>query len=351
MADASLQKLQLRLILSLPAPVLRAMSGGGVVYKGGRTLDPRLQFLAARSQGAPPMSSLTPEQARFGVTAMVQVMGGKVEPGVKVEPVTVPGAEDSLPARVYLPTGQDPETPVMVFAHFGGGVIGDLDTCEAFCSILARYWKGPVLSVAYRLAPEYRFPDGLEDMMAAYRWALAEAPRFGAPAGKAAVGGDSMGGNFAAIICQEMKRRGETEPVLQLLIYPALDVAGDSPSMTTYADAWPLTRETMEWFMANYMGPEDSPLDPRLSPVKASDVSGLAPAVIAAAGFDPLLDQGEIYARRLTEAGVPTRYKRYDALAHAFTAMTGVVAPADAACREIAQLARDTLTAQTAQSA
>jgi acetyl esterase len=343
MADAAFQKSQLRLILSLPAPILRALAGGGVVYKGGRTLDPRLQFLASRSQGAPPMSSLTPEQARMGATAMVAVMGGKVEPGVRIEPVSVAGAEEALPARVYRPENQDAETPVMVFAHFGGGVIGDLDTCEAFCSILARTWRGPVLSVAYRLAPEYRFPDGLEDMIAAYRWALAEAPRFGAPEGKAAVGGDSMGGNFAAVICQEMKRRGETQPVLQLLIYPALDVAGDSGSMTTYAEAWPLTRDTMEWFMANYMGPEDSPLDPRLSPVKASDVSGLAPAVIAAAGFDPLLDQGEIYARRLGEAGVPVRYKRYDALAHAFTAMTGVVTPADAACREIAALAREAI--------
>ena len=314
-----------------------------MVYRGGRTLDPRLQFLASQSQGLPPMSSLTPEQARAGTTGMVAVMGGKVEAGVTVEPVTVQGAEDSLPARVYLPKGQDPETPLMLFAHFGGGVIGDLDTCEAFCSILAKIWRGPVLSVAYRLAPEYRYPDGLEDMLAAYRWALAEAPRFGAPAGKAAVGGDSMGGNFAAVICQEMKRTGGEQPLLQLLIYPALDVAGDTESMSTYADTWPLTRDTMEWFMANYMGPEDSPLDPRLSPIKASDLTGLASAVIAAAGFDPLLDQGEIYARRLGEAGVPVRYKRYDALAHAFTAMTGVVPTADAACREIATLAREAL--------
>lgn len=348
MADAAFQKLQLNLILSLPSPILRALSGGGVVYRGGRTLDPRLQFLASRSQGLPPMSSLTPDQARAGAVAMVSVMGGKVNHGVKIEEMSVPGAEDSLPARLYRPDGQDAETPVMVFAHFGGGVIGNLDTCHAFCSILASIWRGPVLSVAYRLAPEYRFPDGLEDMMAAYRWVLGAAPQFGAPAGRAAVGGDSMGGNFAAVICQEMKRRGETQPSLQLLIYPALDVAGDSDSMTTYGDSWPLTRDTMEWFMANYMGPDDSPLDPRLSPVKAADLADLAPAVIAAAGFDPLLDQGEIYARRLTEAGVPARYKRYDSLAHAFTAMTGVVPAADAACREIASIAREVVSGQAA---
>ncbi|MGH7023189.1 MAG: alpha/beta hydrolase [Caulobacteraceae bacterium] len=341
MADPAPRRLQLRLLLSLPAPILRALAGGGVVYKGGRTLDPRLQFLASQSQGAPPMSSLTPEQARGAAAGMIAVLGGRLEPGVKVEALTVPGAEEAIEARAYRPDNQDSDAPLMLFAHFGGGVIGDLDTCEAFCSILAKVARCAVLSVAYRLAPEYRFPDGLDDMLAAYRWARDKTDRFGAPVAKVAVGGDSMGGNFAAVICQEMKRLGEAQPALQLLIYPALDVAGEGASMETYADAWPLSRDTMEWFMGHYMGPEDSPLDPRLSPVKAADLSGLAPAVIAAAGFDPLLDQGEAYARRLNEAGGACRYRRYDALAHAFTAMTGVVPAADAACREIAALTRE----------
>ncbi|HEY5290281.1 MAG TPA: alpha/beta hydrolase [Caulobacteraceae bacterium] len=343
MADPAFRKLQLRLLLSAPSPILRALAGGGVVYKGGRTLDPRLQFLSSQSQGAPPLSTLAPQQARAGVTAMVAILGGPVERGVRVEPLTVPGAEEAIEARAYRPEDQDPEAPLMLFAHFGGGVIGDLDTCEAFCSILAKIARGPVLSVNYRLAPEYRFPDGLDDMLAAYRWARENGGQFGAPHGRVAVGGDSMGGNFAAVICQEMKRLGEAQPVMQLLIYPALDVAGEGGSMTTYADAWPLSRDTMEWFMGQYMGPEDSPGDPRLSPVRASDLSSLAPAVIAAAGFDPLLDQGETYARRLIDAGVSARYRRYDALAHAFTAMTGVVPAADAACREIAALTREAM--------
>ena len=348
MADPAFQRLQLGLLLALPSPVLRALSGGGVVYKGGRTLDPRLQFLASQSQGAPPLSSLTPEQARGGVAAMVQVMGGKIEPGVTVEALTVPGAEAAIEARAYRPDDQDAAAPLMVFAHFGGGVVGNLDTCEAFCSILAEVARCAVLSIAYRLAPEVRFPGGLEDMLAACRWARENGGRFGAPAGLIAVGGDSMGGNFAAVVCQEMKRLGEPQPAMQLLIYPALDVAGDGGSMDTYGDAWPLSRDTMEWFMGQYMGPEDAPGDPRLSPVRAENLAGLAPAVIAAAGFDPLLDQGEAYARRLTEAGVPARYRRYDALAHAFTAMTGVVPPAEAACREIAAVTREAMLGQTA---
>jgi len=330
MADPALQRFQLRLLLSLPAPILRALAGGGVIYKGGRTLDPRLQFLASQSRGAPPLSSLTPEQARGGVTAMVAVLGGKLEAGVKVEALTVVGAEGPIEARAYRSDDQD------------------LDTCEAFCSILAEVARCAVLSIAYRLAPEVRFPGGLEDMLAACRWARENGGRFGAPAGLIAVGGDSMGGNFAAVVCQEMKRLGEPQPAMQLLIYPALDVAGDGGSMDTYGDAWPLSRDTMEWFMGQYMGPEDAPGDPRLSPVRAENLAGLAPAVIAAAGFDPLLDQGEAYARRLTEAGVPARYRRYDALAHAFTAMTGVVPPAEAACREIAAVTREAMLGQTA---
>ncbi|HEY7901794.1 MAG TPA: alpha/beta hydrolase [Caulobacteraceae bacterium] len=345
MADLGPRRLQLRLLLSLPTPVLRALAGGGVVYKGGRTLDPRLQFLASQSQGAPPISSLTPDQARAVSAGMVALLAGRAEKGVAITALTVPGAEEPLPARAYRSADQDPSAPLLVFAHYGGGVIGDLDTCEAFCSILAATVRCPVLSVAYRLAPEYRFPDGLDDMLAAWRWGREHSAEFGAPAEHAAIGGDSMGGNFAAVICQEMKRTGEPQPVLQLLIYPALDVAGDGPAMQTYADAWPLSRETMQWFMGHYMGPEDAPSDPRLSPGRAGEVGGLAPALIVGAGFDPLLDQGEAYARRLEQAHVSVRYRRYDALAHAFTAMTGACPAADAACREIGAQMRDMIAA------
>jgi acetyl esterase/lipase len=334
-------------MLSLPAPILRALSGGGSVYIGGRTLDPRLQYLASQASGAPPLSSLTPPEARAGTAGLLAVMAGPLEPGVRVEPLTIPGGEGEIGARAYRPDDQDSAAPLMVFAHFGGGVIGDLDTCEVFCTILAKQARCPVLSVDYRLAPEHRFPAGLEDMMAAYRWALSNGGRFGAPAGVAAVGGDSMGGNFAAVVCQELKRLGERQPAMQLLIYPALDVAGEGPSMSTYADAWPLSRSTMEWFMGQYMNAEDSPGDLRLSPMRARDLRALAPAMIATAGFDPLLDQGEAYAKALADAGVATLYRRYDNLAHAFTAMTGVVPAADAACREIAALTRQAMLGQT----
>jgi acetyl esterase len=341
MPSPATQRLVVRTLLSLPTSILRLMAGGGVVYQGGRTLDPRLQYLAAQNRNAPPMSMFTPEEARRGSAATLALVTGALEPGVGFEAVSIDGPGGTIPARLYRPVVQDGQAPLMVFAHFGGGVIGDLETCHAFCSILAKTGRGPVLSVDYRLAPEHRFPAGLEDVLAAYRWGRDNAERFGAPVAQAAIGGDSMGGNFAAVICQELKKAAEPQPPLQLLIYPWVDVACESASMSTYGDAFPLNRATLDWFAGHYLGPGDSPADPRLSPLRAADLSGLAPAVVVTAGFDPLLDQGEAYARRLKEAGVPTVYRCYDALAHAFTAFTGAVPAADVACREIAGLVRE----------
>ena len=339
-ASAAAQRLVVRTLLSLPAPVLRLISGGGVVYKGGRTLDPRLQFLAAQGRGAPPMETLSPQEARRG-EATLAALSGDLEPGVRWEALTVPGAEGDIPARLYRPERQDAAAPLMVWAHMGGGVIGSLETTHCFCALLARIAGGPVLSVDYRLAPEHRYPAGLEDVLAAYRWARDNAGRFGAAG--VAIGGDSMGGSFAAIVCQELKRAGEPQPALQLLVYPCTDVVSETPSMTTYADAFPLTRALMDWFMGHYLGPDADPAAPRLSPLREEDLTGLAPAVIATAGFDPLVDQGEAYARALRDASVPVRYRCYDGLCHAFTAFTGAVPAADAACREIAALVRDAL--------
>jgi len=341
MAAGGTQRLIARTLLSLPAPILRLMSGGGVVYQGGRTLDPRIQFLAAQAKGAPPMQLLSPQEARQANDAGIALVAGEPEPGVRVETLSVEGPGGPIPARAYRPENQDPADPLMVYAHMGGGVIGGLETCHTFCSILAGCARAPVLWVDYRLAPEHRFPAGLEDVLAAYRWARDNTERFGAPKGAVAIGGDSMGGGFAAAVCQALKKAGEPQPVLQLLIYPWVDVACESGSMTTYGEAYPLTRALLDWFAAHYMGPADHPADPRLSPLAAKDFAGLAPAVVVTAGFDPLVDQGEAYARKLKEAGVPVIYRCYDSLSHAFTAFTGAVPAADVACREIAGLVRE----------
>lgn len=337
---ADVQKFVLKTILSLPSPILRAMSGGGVVYRGGRTLDPRFQFFAHAAQKMPSMTSLPPDVAREASAKGLAAVSGPPEPGVRTESLSIDGPGGKIPLRAYRPADQDASAPLIVFAHFGGGVIGDLETCHAFCGILAKLARTAVLSVDYRLAPDHRFPAGLDDVLAAYRWGRDNAARFGALPGTAAIGGDSMGGNFAAIVPQEMRRLGEPQPALQLLIYPAVDVASETASMSTYADAYPLSRPIMDWFMGHYMGPDADPADPRLSPNKTEDLTGLAPAVVITAGFDPLVDQGEAYAKRLQAAGVPVTYRCYDSLAHGFTAFTGAVPAADAACREVAGLVR-----------
>jgi len=343
MPDPAFQRAALKGVLSLPKPVLRLLTGGGVVYRGGRTLDPRLQFLQWQARGGPRLSMLTPPEARLVAAQLLKTYEGPLEPGVAIETLRLDTESGAIDARAYRPAVQDPTAPVLVFAHMGGGVLGDLDTAHAFCSLLAGIAQTPVLNVDYRLAPEDRFPAGLDDVLAAYRWALTHATRFGAPAGVAAIGGDSMGANFAAVICQELRRHGEPQPALQLLINPLVDAASETQSMTTYGDAWPLSRELAAWFLGHYLGPGDDPSDPKVSPLRAAYLSGLAPAVIATAGFDPLVDQGEAYARRLREAGTPVVYRCYDSLAHGFAAFTGMAPAADAACREIARLARDAL--------
>jgi acetyl esterase/lipase len=340
MADPAVQKFILKALMSLPSPILRAMSGGGTVYRGGRTLDPRFQFLSAAAAKMPSITSLSPDEARAASAKGLTAMSGPPEPGVRTESLSIDGPGGPLKLRAYRPAEQDSSAPLIVFAHFGGGVIGDLETCHAFCGILARIVCTAVISVDYRLAPDHRFPAGLDDVLAAFRWSRDNAARFGALPGTAAIGGDSMGGNFSAIIAQEMQRTGEPQPALQLLIYPAVDVASETASMDVYADSYPLSRPIMDWFMGHYIGPDADPADVRLSPDKTADLAGLAPAVVITAGFDPLVDQGEAYAKRLVAAGVPTTYRCYDSLAHGFTAFTGAVPAADAACREIARLVR-----------
>jgi len=347
---ADVQKFVLKTILSLPSPILRAMSGGGVVYRGGRTLDPRFQFFAHAAKKMPSITSFPPDVARDASAKGLVAVSGPPEPGVRNESLSIDGPGGPIKLRAYRPAEQDSTAPLIVFAHFGGGVIGDLETCHAFCGILAKIAKTAVLSVDYRLAPDHRFPAGLDDVLAAYRWARDNTARFGAAQVAPAIGGDSMGGNFAAIVTQEMRRLGEPQPALQLLIYPAVDVASETASMATYADAYPLSRPIMDWFMGHYMGPDANPADPRLSPNKTEDLAGLAPAVVATAGFDPLVDQGEAYAKRLDAAGVPVTYRCYDSLAHGFTAFTGAVPAADAACREVARLVRAVFDAQDLSS-
>lgn len=333
----SLQRMMAKAVASLPGGMIVSMSGGKPLTIEGRTLEPQLQLMAWNGREAPPLSSLPAEVVQAAVKAQLDLLADTAVAGVTLEDMDIPGPDGHrLPVRAYRPAVQDRSHPVIVFFHFGGGVIGDIETSHAFCSMLARGAKAPVLSVGYRLAPQHKFPAGLNDCIAAYDWALANAGRFGAPVGKAAVAGDSMGGNFSAIISQRMKREGKTIPALQLLIYPAIDISKHYPSKDEFANTFSLSQDTMDWFMQQYLPEGFDKTDLNVSPGQAADLSGLPPAVVVTAGHDPLVDEGDEYAARLKSAGVKVVHKRYDHLAHAFTAFTFLSPGSRAACEEIA---------------
>lgn len=329
-----LRKALVHMALSRSDEALVKASGGEPRTVRGMTLDPRFQFLEANARKrATPPETWTPEQLRAQTEAASRLFGGKAVGGVRIETVYVTGRSHSVPCRLYLPQVRDNSAAMLVFFHFGGGVIGSLETPHRLCSQIAKEAGAPVLSVDYRLAPEFKFPAGLEDAIAAYNWALDNAARYGAPVGKAAVGGDSMGGHFAAVISQEARRK----PVLQLLIYPAVDLVSDTPSMHDFADAFPLTAQTLDYFMKNLLPEGVDPSQTRVSPGRAQNLNGLPPALVYTAGFDMLLDQGEAYAARLQEAGVKVHHVRFESLPHGFTAFPTVTRAAEEANRRIAR--------------
>ncbi|MGH1421416.1 MAG: alpha/beta hydrolase [Hyphomonas sp.] len=338
----SLKQTLTRMVFKLPKGMLVRMAGGKPMTIGGRTLEPQLQLVAWNGREAPPLSSLPVETVKAVTLETLAAVAAPLEPGVKVENFTIPGPNgNEIPVRLYKPDNQDASAPMMTYYHMGGGVIGDLDTCHAFCSIIAARVGCPIVSVDYRLAPEHKFPAGINDAICAYEWTLRNAGKYGAPEGIASVGGDSMGGNFSAVIAQEMQREHKPLPALQLLIYPATDLIEPFPSKKTYAENFSLSQDTMDWFMEQYL-PEGTDLsDPMLSPGLTTQLEGLPPAIVITAGHDPLVDEGDEYARRMEQLGVSVTHKRYDALAHAFTAFTAISPGSRAACLEIADMVKD----------
>ncbi len=332
-----MQKFLVRTVLGLPSRWLVALSGGRPLTIEERTLDPRLQFLAAQAKRQPSLATLSPPAAREAAAQGLALLDGEPDPHIDVGEFMIPGPEGrSLRIRSYKPRLPNRFVPVLVYFHMGGFVIGDLETCHVLCSTFAARAGCLVLSVEYRLAPEDKYPAQIEDALAAFRWAREHARGLGGNPAVIAVGGDSAGGGLAAMIAQELRRTSEKPPALQLLIYPAVDWASQTQSMKSFANAYPLTTEVMDYFRRHYFNVPEEALGSRASPARADDLTGLPPAMIYTAGHDPLVDQGRDYAEALKVAGVPVLYRCYDHLAHAFTAMSGSVPRAKAAINEIA---------------
>ena len=332
----NLQRLIVRSLMKLPEGLLLRMAGGKPLSIDGRVMDPRVQLLAAQGTKEPSITTLDPVSARAATSQGFALLDDAPRANVAIDETTVPGPGGALPARLYRPRHATRPLPGLVYFHMGGCVIGDLETCNTFCSILADSAHCAVLSVDYRLAPEHKFPAAVDDALAAFEWAEENAASFGMETGRIGVGGDSAGGYLAAVVAQRMKAEGGPAPACQLLIYPVTDMEAEGGSMESCGEVYPLTADIMQWFIDRYIDSPADKKDLRASPLKADDLSGLPPAIVVTAGFDPLRDQGAEYADRLKAAGVPVTYRCYDSLAHAFTAMSGTIPAAKRACEEIA---------------
>jgi acetyl esterase len=310
-------------------------------------LDPNianiLSFLAA--SGAPAISAGTADQAREGFRAgTVGVRDPATLAQVRsVEDITIPGPAGPMSARVYRPTA-DGAVPTMAFFHGGGFVIGDLETHDDQARLICRDGEMVIVSLDYRLAPEHPFPAGFEDCLAATKWVADNIADLGGDADRIVVGGDSAGGNLSAAVAQAVRESGP-RLAAQFLIYPGVDFnpEADYPSRAENAEGYFLTVEDMLWFGAQYIPEGVDTSDPRLSPIKAADLSGVAPAIVGVAEFDPLRDEGLAYAKALADAGVDVTVRRYDGMIHGFFGFTAYSPAASAAVAEMIVLVSELL--------
>jgi acetyl esterase len=273
------------------------------------------------ASGMPVLGSLPVSETRQAF-AGIAAFGGPPAPLAKVESRTIPGPGAEIPLRIYTPEGAGP-FPVLVYFHGGGWVIGSLDTHEGVCRQLAKRSGAVVVSVDYRLAPEHKFPAAPEDCYAATLWVAENAAKIGADGRRLAVGGDSAGGNLAAVVSLMARDRAKPTIAFQLLIYPVTDHSYETASYRDNADGYLLTKDSMVWFWNHYLKGAGDGAQPYASPLRARDLEGLPPAMVVTTEFDPLRDEGEAYAERLRQAGVPVKLKRYDGLIHGFFMMTG----------------------------
>lgn len=310
----------------LPIGVQRALTGGRSVTIDGTTLDPtlRLTLAAQRAMGINGLvigDDADASRARLRETT-AGLGGGDIH--VDVRDIVFPGPAGDITARHYRPVGGGAK-PLLVFYHGGGFVIGNLDSHDAICRLTCRDGDIAVLSVDYRLAPEHPAPAALDDAFAAFRWAHDHAAELGGIPGRVAVGGDSAGGNLAAAVALLARDEGGPAPILQWLIYPVTDQTAQTRSRTLFGDGFLLTKHDIEWFTSQYVGTSKlDPTDPRVSPLLAGDLSGLPPALVVVAGFDPLRDEGELFAAALRDAGVVVDLRRMRSLTHGFINLFGL---------------------------
>ena len=283
-----------------------------------------LDFIDQR--GIPPTHTLPPQVARNFYRDRRAVLQPEPQAVAQVQELEAPGPLGAIPLRLYrpLPATTQP-LPVLVYFHGGGWVIGDLDTHDTLCRELANASGCALVAVDYRLGPEHRFPAATEDAVAATRWVHANAASLGLDATRLAVGGDSAGGNLAAVVALTARDSGDLPIAFQLLIYPGTDQRRGAPSHTTNGQGYLLTKDTIDYFHDHYIDAAAHDLDWRASPLLHPDLSRLPPALVLTAGYDPLRDEGMDYATALTAAGSAATYVCFERQIHGFITMGKVL--------------------------
>lgn len=293
------------------------------------------EYLEGLAQvGLPPIESQSLADVREQAELFAHVHARDPQPVDVVEDSELPGPAGEIPVRIYDP---DPEetSPVVAYFHGGGFVFMNIETHDRICRRLANAANAVVVSVDYRLAPEHCFPAALDDCMAVTHWLTDHAAEIAGDPNRIAVAGDSAGGNLAAATALAARNGG---PGLagQVLIYPVIDAACDTPSFDEHAEGYLLAASTMRWFWEQYLGPDGDPTDCYASVLRTEDLSGAPPALIITAEHDVLRDEGEAYGHRLRAAGVPVSSLRYPGMIHGFIGMDALTPAADAAMAEIA---------------
>jgi acetyl esterase len=304
------------------------------------TLDPDAAavFRAFQEAGRPPYETVSPAEARE-LYLKGRVVTNPEPPELKsVQPLAIPSPHGSIPARIYTPMRlrkTNELAPCLVFFHGGGWVIGDLDSHDVVCRKLADEAQLVVISVDYRLAPEHKFPAAVEDAITATRWIADNSRQLDVDASRLTVGGDSAGGNLAAVVAISARDGNGPDIAGQVLIYPAIDFALTHPSHREPETSILLTHSVIRWFRDHYLTGAADISDWRASPARAGTLIGLPPAYVLTAGADPLRDEGDEYAHRLKEAGVPVTYRTFPGQFHGFFTMGKLLQQANVAASEI----------------
>ena len=327
MADplrSRIEALGARLVFGLPRPIRRAIAGSPIRLDDQElSLDAQL-LLRLQQIARVSMSKSTPELARKVLAESQHLVSGKPIQPVATRELTIPGASAEIPVTLYTPASATATSGLLVYYHGGGWVIGTRASHDNAARFFAHYAGVRVLSVEYRLAPEHPFPAAVDDAVAAFDFAHAKAHDLGADPDRIAVGGDSAGGNLAAVTAQVTTQCGGPAPAFQMLLYPGVDGTRRRRSRDLFGHGFFLTDTDMTWFLDHYAPAGVDRADPRLSPLVTEDLSGLPPAYVATAGFDPLRDEGEAYAAKLREAGVPAALSRQADLIHGYVNFLGI---------------------------